>query len=415
MREYINIVNLFETPMPTIDELESMKATLAAKIKQLPDDPDTLKALQEIEELLSHLKTGGKLGAVTSELERINDTTVMAAQRMLARYILSIDMTPAQRKELFDLWREDKLVKRNVLLQPGKKTISDVIEKYDSNSGIKEFVDDLMRIQALGQGKGEFAFSVLSKSISKPKKGDLVVDSTHVEVKTTEGGAGRFTDQEVRPGNGFEQAANDLNHYVTTHPENPISLPGSGLSMKAAVNFAQNISDNRDFIKMCKEVINKIFDDTDNAAVNRICDAIKNNNAGAAIQEYAKLSFNYYIDKKIDDGVLYINLTKDPITLVWFKDADELAASGMRLHADTIYLTSTKDIRLPYPQMNIVDTSAAAASTAQSAAASAKKVSAIDAKVADIAARAPMQDLKPTAARAKRGEPANPTTTRQKR
>jgi hypothetical protein len=41
---------------------------------------------------------------------------------------------------------------------------------------------------------------------------------------------------------------------------------------------------------------------------------------------------------------------------VFFKDADELADSGLRLHAGTTYITSTADVRLPYPQIEIVDT-----------------------------------------------------------
>ncbi len=43
---------------------------------------------------------------------------------------------------------------------------------------------------------------------------------------------------------------------------------------------------------------------------------------------------------------------------VFFKDADELAASGLRLHAGTAYITSVADVRLPYPQIEIVDTKA---------------------------------------------------------
>jgi hypothetical protein len=57
---------------------------------------------------------------------------------------------------------------------------------------------------------------------------------------------------------------------------------------------------------------------------------------------------------------LYISLVKDPIMSVFFKDADELADSGLRLHAGTTYITSTSDVRLPYPQIEIVDTTGGA-------------------------------------------------------
>lgn len=399
MREYIK---LFETAPATQDELESMKAVIAGKIKQLPPDAETAKALREIEDLLSHVHAGGRMGIISKELDSINDPTVTAAQKMIARYILSLDMTPEQRNQLFTLWREDKLVKRGKLLEVGKKTLNDVIEGYDSNPAIKEFVDDMMQIAALGQGKGEFAFSVLSKSIAKPQKGDLVVDGTRVEVKTTEGGAGRFTDQEVRPGEGFEQAARNLNNFVNQEVakigEKP--LPKSGLSLSYAASLAPKMGEQerKQFVQFCQEVINIIFDNTDPSAVKRIADAVGTGNASTALQEYAKLSFNYYMGKKDDDGVLYINLNKKPVMLVWFKDADDLAASGLRLHAGTVYITSIADVRLPYPQMEIVDTSGGKASAVspEQAQASAVKQSAISQKIQDIAQRTPVSDIRPT-------------------
>lgn len=402
MRNYINLIKLFETAPATEDELESMKAVIAGKIKQLPPDAETAKALREIEDLLSHVHAGGRMGIISKELDSINDPTVTAAQKMIARYILSLDMTPEQRNQLFTLWREDKLVKRGKLLEVGKKTLNDVIEGYDTNPAIKEFVDDMMQIAALGQGKGEFAFSVLSKSIAKPQKGDLVVDGTRVEVKTTEGGAGRFTDQEVRPGEGFEQAARNLNNFVNQEivkiGEKP--LPKSGLSLSYACQLAPKLGEQerKQFVQFCQEVINIIFDNSDSAAVKRVAEAINNGNAGAALQEYAKLSFNYYMGKKDDDGVLYINLTKKPVMLVWFTNADDLAASGLRLHAGTVYITSIADVRLPYPQMEIIDTKGggAGAASPEQAQASAEKQSAISQKIQNIAQRTPVSDIRPT-------------------
>ena len=106
--------------------------------------------------------------------------------------------------------------------------------------------------------------------------------------------------------------------------------------------------------------------------------AIKSGNQNQAKAEYAKASFNYYMSKKDDEGVLYINLTTDPITTVYFKDADELTSSSLRLQMKGAYLTSTTDVRLPYPQMDIVDTSFGA----NAAAAAAKKVSKSSGKAA---------------------------------
>ena len=61
--------------------------------------------------------------------------------------------------------------------------------------------------------------------------------------------------------------------------------------------------------------------------------------------------------------MLYISLVKDPIMTVFFKDADDLAASGLRLHAGTAYITSVSDVRLPYPQIEIIDTRAGPSGT----------------------------------------------------
>ena len=395
MRKFIDLIKLNEAmAQPTVDEFASMKAIIAGKIKQLPNDDETANALREIEDLLAHVGgggTGGKIGMINGELAKISDPTVQAAQKELARYILSLDMTPAQRDELFKLWREDKLVNRDKLLSKGKKTFADIINNYNSNLAIKELTDDLMRISALGQGKGEFALCVLSKGISKPPKGDLLVDGRKIEVKTTDGGAGRFTDQEVRPGKGFERAARELTDFVVNNEETPFTLPPSGLNLAYAAKIASQMADTDKFVALCKNLINIIFDGTDTSAVNRIADAIKSGNAGAALQEYAQLSFNYYMDKKDDEGVLYINVTKDPITMVYFVDAEELAASGLRLHAGTAYITNVDDVRLPYPQMEIVDTTFganAAAATAKKAATAEKQAAAAEKKAAKATADA---------------------------
>jgi len=366
---------LTEAPKLAVDELAAMKAVIAGKIKSLPDDDATAKALREIEDLLKNVNAGGKMGIINGELASINDESVTAAQKLLARYILSVDMTPDQRDELFDLWRKDKLVKKNLLLSKGKKNFADIITNYNENPAIKEIANDLMRITALGQGKGEFGLSVMSKSISKPEKGDLLINGRKIEAKTTEGGAGRFTDQEVRPGKGFEAAANALNDFVTERGQ---ALPASGLGLNLAVEFGQQLQgkDKTQYFKLVKSVIKLIFGGND---VSGVMAAIKAGEQNQAKAEYAKASFNYYMSMKDDEGVLYINLTTDPITTVFFKDAEELASSALRLQMKGAYITATKDVRLPYPQMDIVDTSFGA----NAAAAAAKKASKIEANAPD--------------------------------
>lgn len=370
MRDLINLIALLEAQQPYNErELEAFKNVITDRIKQLPDDDITAKALREIEDLLKNVNAGGKMGIINGKLASIQDPTVDAAQKELARYILSMDMTPADRDQLFDLWRKNKLVKTNVLLSSGKKNFSQIITDYDSNPAIRELSNELMRISALGQGKGEFGLSVMSKSINKQEgKGDLLIDGRDIEVKTTDGGAGRFTDQEVRPGAGFDQAARKLNDFIKQYQPN---LAKSGANLDGIINFYVVLSTNPDlkketdtYIKMVTEVIQHIFEGED---ISPIINAVKNGDINAAKQEYAKTNFNYYMSKKKDEGVLYISLVKDPIMTVFFKDADELAASGLRLHAGTAYITSVSDVRLPYPQIEIVDTSAGSGGAAPAA------------------------------------------------
>jgi len=190
MRDLLDLLKLYEAPsnnLPNVDEIEAFKKIIAGKIKQLPDNDNTAKALREIEDLLKHVNAGGKMGIINGELASINDPTVDAAQKELARYIMSIDMTPADRDQLFNLWRSNKLVKIDQLLGHGKKNFSEIITGYKTNPAIRELSNELMRISALGQGKGEFGLSVMSKSINKQEgKGDLNISGRPIEVKTTE-------------------------------------------------------------------------------------------------------------------------------------------------------------------------------------------------------------------------------------
>jgi hypothetical protein len=361
-------------------ELEAFKQVIASKIKELPPDDATIKALRVIEDLLKHVHAGGKVGIINGQLQQLNDPTVTAAQKELARYLLSLDFSPEEREELFALWGSDKLVNRKKLLSPGKHTLAEIISGYDKPK-IREFVDEMMHIAALGQGKGEFGLSVLSKNINKPQgKGDLLIDGKKIEAKTTDGGAGRFTDQEVRPSEGFESAARTLNAFVQTL-DLGYSILKSGISLTDAIRIGQELYDNdaqqKKYFDLVENVIKIIFGGKLN--VTPIMDGIRSGDVNTALQEYAKANFDYYMSMKDDEGVLYINLAKDPITTVFFRNAKELAQSGLRLHAKTIYITSIADVRLPYPQIEIVDTSGGAAASSSDtnlskAASSAEKV-----------------------------------------
>jgi hypothetical protein len=288
-------------------------------------------------------------------LASINDPTVDAAQKTLARYLMSMDMTPRDRDQLFDLWRANKLVKIDVLLSPGKKDFSDIITGYSTNKAIEELTNEVMQIAALGQGKGEFGLSVLSKSINKQVgKGDLNISGKAVEVKTKDKGGARFVDQQVHPGPGYEQASKQLETFINQYDPNP---KGSGANLRDIVDFYEALKTNPDlkkeaatFIGMVNQVIQLIFPGED---VSGIVNDIKQGDFIGANELYAETSLNFYMNQKHDDGVLYIDIVKQPFMTVFFKSADDLEAMGLKITGDTVYITAN-DVRLPYPQVKIV-------------------------------------------------------------
>lgn len=355
----------------TPDELEGMKTVIAAKIKQLPADDATAKALKEIEELLQHVNAGGRMGIIYDQLEKINDPSVLAAQKMLARYLLSIDADVESRKEFFQAWRSDKIVNMDQLLSKKKVSFSKIFNLYDSNPMAKEFIDDVMEISALGQGRGEFGLNVLSKSIWNPEdnKGDLKMKFEgkilQIECKTTMGGAARFSDQEIRPAEGYEAAAIALNSFVAKSKSYPIKVPGYGLNLNKAIEFYQNVSSSEQvkFLELAKRCVTLIFggDRSNPTDVKAIINGIKLGDSGAALQAWSRASFNYYMSNKEDDGVLYTDLNER--SCIFYTEADDLAKEGLRFHAGTPYLSTVKDPgRGAYPQLEIKPTTFGAAS-----------------------------------------------------
>jgi hypothetical protein len=367
-REFLKLIfEAADTPAavpgdPKLDPLYGLKLAIASKIKDLTPDPATEKALREIEDLLSSVGAGTKTEVVGKELQKINDVDVNASQRLLAKYIYSLDASPADKKAMLKQWAsDDGLINIQALLTPGKNTVASVVNGYETNPAIKELTDDLAQVAALGQGKGEFLLSVFSKRITKAKKGDLNIEKFgQVEVKTTDGGAGRFHDQQVRPSAGYQQAVND---FLKTFDA---TLTQAKLKTSTGVNIEQLVAlrnalpnEQLDLFKdKLTAAISNIFVAIPDVAAS-IVDAIMVGNGNAAKQRYSVAALNNYMAAKTEDkGILVINLRKDPYTFVFFNDNKSLNAGGMRLHAGTIY-PITNDARYAYPQTDIVDTSQA--------------------------------------------------------
>jgi hypothetical protein len=409
MRNLINLITpLFEDTQEVVsinpEELEGIKNTLSLKIKELPDTPETAKLLAEIEDILQSINAGGKLGLINSKLTDLNDPTVLAAQKEIARFIASIDMTPPQRDELFSMWKSDKLVNVDKLLSTGKHTFSDLFNGYNTNPATKELIDELMEVSALGQGKGEFGLNVLSKRIAKPVgKGDLLIDNRKIEVKTVHLAAARFTDGDVRPAAGYEAAAQAVNSFVKVRNPDPKFLPKSGLNLDKAVQFGQGLEgqEKAEYNGLIEQLITVIFGgpNADSSDISAVTRAMKLGNFKEAIQAYARASFNYYMSIKDDEGVLYLNLGESPKFSIFYKTAEDLSEIGQRFEAETVYITSPT-FREIYPKISIISTSRGSMSIADTPpsaeqAVSAERQSAIDTKIQDVAQRKPISKLRP--------------------
>lgn len=337
--------------------IETLKTAISHKIKELPNDSSTEKALHEIEDLLGSVGAGTKMGVINNQLAQLNDASVTQAQKMLARYIYSIDMSRAERDDLFSKWKSDTLINRELLTSPGVEySITDLVNGYDTNPAIKELTNDLMEVSSLGQGKGEFMLSVMSRSITKQTKGDLKVDNKTVEVKTKHAGAARLTDREVRPAPGYEKAVENFkNTFADQIKQFKDPVPTTGLRLDVFIGVGQVIDSTSPLYKKYKssvsEIINLIFHNVDNTA---LINSILIGDIAQAKKEYGISSLNFYRSVKThDDGILMIDMTTSPMKFLYFTNYDDIKSAGKKLKISTAY-PITSVYANAYPQMSIV-------------------------------------------------------------
>ena len=317
-------------------ELEKFKLFISNKIKTLPETDEAYKTLREIEDLLQHVHAGGRLGLINSQLGEIPDESVKQAQKELARYIAGMDMTPADRNDLFKRWKDDTLINHKLLLSPGKHAFNEIVNGYDTNLAIKQLTDELMRVEAYGHGKGEFILNVFSKKIGKPEnnKGDLLIDGKSIEVKTTDAGGARFGDQEVKPGADFFNAVSNFTNSILT-PMGYKSAAKSGINIGTIQQLYQTSTDKTLFAKLIGPVVKGLYPASDTSAALA---ALLGTNYNTTKQEFAKISLDNYLKQKKDYGVLYVDISKDPSIFIFFRNNEELNASGFRLDISTQYL-----------------------------------------------------------------------------
>jgi hypothetical protein len=135
----------------------------------------------------------------------------------------------------------------------------------------------------------------------------------------------------------------------------PIKINKTGLNLSEIIN-AYKVMDEADkqiFAEKFNNVLNSIFGDGD-PYVPAILSAITSGSEGQAKQLWSRANFAYYMGKKHDDGVLYIDLQAQ--YMIFYSTAEELEQQGLRFHSKTIYIGTTDVIRSVYPQMKIQPT-----------------------------------------------------------
>lgn len=379
-----------------VDSLSSLKSVIGSKIKKLPPTPEAVNALEEIQELLSTIQIGGRRKASSSDLASWTDQDVVNAKDLLARYIVGLDAPVAEKRSMIEQWKSNGLIDVDLLLS-GTHTIEQVVKGYSTNRAVKELADDLMQVSSLGKGKGEFFLKVFSPVITDPPggKGDILIkEFGTVEVKTTDGGAGRFTDRQVKPGSGYQSKVtkfiNDFSGYLadnqpqppaqpTDQPNvlntstqvqqtveargkkdttpKPFKLAKTGISLSNLITLAQKVPQEKieNFKYQLMSLLQEIFLESEEYVLP-VVDAIMAGQEGKAKQIYGVGILNNYMAHKTDKGILYISLITNPSTFTFFTDNSSLNKAGFRLQISTVYpVTSSPEYA--YPQTSIVATS----------------------------------------------------------
>lgn len=394
---------LFDNQNPSVDNLESLKATIVHKITELPDDKQTQHSLEEIEEVLSSIEVGGRKKSTLSNFATWSDKDVRDAKDLLAKYVLSLGASPSEKNSMLTQWREGGLIDLDILLDGNKNSIERIVKGYSTNSAVTELANDLVQVSSLGKGKGEFMLKVLCPNINEPKsgKGDIEVTGFGtVEVKTTDGGAGRFTDRQVKPGSGFQQAVNSFMKTFkpfleTEQAPAPVQQPVQSqfmqppaqqaqqqepvpqeepmseatkrvakpkkLSSKTGLNIDQLTNlyqllpqeNKQDFVNKLTHVFDEIFVKVPQYS-GAVITSITSGNSAKAKQLYGVACLNNYMAHKSDKGILYISLAGET-SFTFFTDNESLNNAGMRLNIGTAYPVSL-DMQMVYPQTTIVNT-----------------------------------------------------------
>jgi hypothetical protein len=342
-----------------------LRAEVIDAIKNLPDDKESKRIIQKVKDLLTHVDVGSSLEAFKQKLEPIaaNDTDVEKAMNQLTNLIAAAAArtTVGDRDFLMKKWSADQIVKKDRLRTAGKNfTIDQMFNFYNKSQAITFIVDALSKVEGYGMGKGEVVFAVLSKAITKASKGDLEILDTNpdgtassfkIEVKATDGGSPRFSDQEVKTGPGYEQKRDELIEKYRPQLEALKAIKATGVNLNMWIAVGQDPKTDKDgYYTDTLELLEKIFPGQDNT---ELAGLIASGKDGASKALYSNKTFERYMNMKNDDVVMYINFAADTPTYTIFTTVEDLAKIGFRFHAQTIYILG-QGTRSTYPQMSVV-------------------------------------------------------------
>ena len=354
--------------------LNESKEDLIAKIDALPDDEGTRKLVNYIEQLIDDMGVGGKIKSLSNHLEVIPDVDVKKSVNQIAKIIASIEMSPQERAELFVNWKADKLVNVDALLSTSTVSLETIFNGYGEKgeSHITELVDDLNQVVQYGIGPGEFALAVLSQRIEGigastgddadgegEGKGDLLIDGSPVELKTTRKNSARFNDRQVNFSDSYKSM---VTAFFTKYDEKFKELEAQGLKLRVKSGMQQNhvmafLKEVPEAEKEIADIISEIFTAL-TISGGPIARYLAQGDKNQAMQLIAQSNVNNYLTHKRKSGnlagILFLDLNKQTFTFI--KEVSDLEGTGLRLHAKTNYLITTSEN--PFANTSIVDTGA---------------------------------------------------------
>ena len=294
-------------------------------------------------------------------LENVEDATVDATIKKIAKIIASIEMTPLERAQLFAMWNKDTLVDISSLTTAGTYSFKNIFTGYDTEVYMTELVDDLSDVSGYGIGAGEFLFAVLSKRISgiggTAGVGDLIVDGKNVEVKTKTAKNARFVDYHVKPDDTWQTKTKqfykdfaDLD-IVANSPATGINSGGL-MACLTDPKLIQEPLRAQQFLKQIKGLFNSHMPTLSGSQLTELVNLLNSSNEQQFKKMYGAYNMLNYMNVKNAkgdlDGIMFVD--KPTKMVCYVKTVEDILARDLAV--GTIYPV-TKEKSYPYPQIGI--------------------------------------------------------------